>query len=89
MKTSEVPDSALTTPPTPVPTKEVYDWDALYEIMLQQGFVIIESDRLRTNVNGVDENVLVKMFNSHLRTTRKIRLRTRRISKTRWFCTVG
>lgn len=88
MKTSDIPDTALSAPPTPVPTKTAYDWEALLKVMKRQGFVIIESDQVRTTSMGAEECILVKMFNSHLRLTKGLRLKTKRISKTRWYCTI-
>lgn len=82
MKAKEIPMEAFNTPPTPIPTKMVYDWDAMYAILAHRGFVIIESD----NIRGEHDCVEVKAFNSHLRQIKKIGLRTRRISANRWFC---
>jgi len=88
MKITDVPQHAFTAEPTPIPTKQVYDWDALHDTLVRQGFVVIETDQLRTLTNNAEEAVLVKMFNSHLRTTKKLRLQTKRISANRWFCTL-
>ena len=88
MKISEVPDAALAEPATPIPTKTVYDWDAMLAVIRKKGFVIIESDNLRTTTLGTDECVLVKMFNSHVRTVKGLALKTKRISKNRWYCTL-
>lgn len=88
MRIEDIPDTAHTAAPTPVPTKVVYDWQALYQTMQAQGFVIIESEQLRKMPGGGVESVLVKMFNSHLRQTIGVRLKTKRISAHRWYCTV-
>lgn len=88
MKISEVPREAFTAQPTPVPTKTVHDWDAMYRILLEQGFVVIESDAIRTHRTGGEECVVVKSFNNHLRLTKNIRLQTKRISVDRWYCTL-
>lgn len=88
MKISDVPDKALSAPATPVPTKTIYDWDALLVIIKRDGFVIIESENVRQTSCGADECVEVKMFNSHVRNIKGMRLRTKRISKSRWFCTL-
>lgn len=88
MKITDVPNEALYAQPTPVPTKVVYDWGALHEVMITQGFVVIESDEIRVLPSGAEESVLVKAFNSHLRQTKNLRLQTKRISATRWFCTL-
>lgn len=90
MKFSEIPERALTGPATPLPTKTVvmYDWDALHRKLIAEGFVVIESEDLRIMSNGAEECVQVKAFNSHLRQTKGIPLRTKRIGKYRWLCTL-
>ena len=88
MKIGEIPDTALNAAPTPIPTKVVHDWYALYETLQAQGFVVIESDQLRNTSQGGVESVPVKMFNSYLRQTIGMRLKTKRISAHRWYCTL-
>ena len=88
MRIADIPNKALDSPPTPIPMRVIYDWDKLFEILKTEGFVIIESTTLRKTKAGVDEAVEVKAFNSHVRTTRKLKLYTKRISATRWFCTL-
>lgn len=88
MRLDDIPDTAYTAAPTPVPTKMAYDWQALHETLKVQGFVIIESDQLRTAPSGAVESALVKAFNSHLRQTSSVRLKTRRIGAHRWYCTL-
>lgn len=90
MRFKDVPDAAWDAEPTPIPTKTVvsYDWDALRLVLETQGFVVIESEVTRRLSTGADESVLVKMFNSYMRQTAKTKLFTRRLSKTRWLCTL-
>jgi hypothetical protein len=90
MKFKDIPDAAWSAEPTPIPTKTVavYDWNALREVLETQGFVVIESDEVRTLTSGAEESVLVKMFNSYMRQTAKKKLFTRRLSTTRWICTL-
>lgn len=88
MKFIDVPPWAYDAPSTAIPTKEVYDWDALHQLIVAQGFVIIESDEVRLTPRNAEECVPVKMFNSHMRTIKKLRLKTRRIGATRWYCTL-
>lgn len=88
MKISDVPKRAFTASPTPIPKKTVNDWDALYRVLLKRGFVIIESTDLRRTAAGAEECVPVKDFNNHVRITKRERLYTKRISETRWFCTL-
>ena len=87
MRITDIPTEALTAQPTHVPKKTVYDWDSLIKTMKAQGYVIIETEEVRRMTHGGEEAVIVKMFNSHLR-TKKLRLGTKRISKTRWYCTI-
>lgn len=89
MKIEDIPAEAWTLPPTPVPTKVVvlHDWQSLYQTMQAQGFVIIESDELRKTAKGITESVLVKGFNTYMSQTVGVRLKTRRINATRWYCT--
>jgi len=89
MRIAELPDAVFTATATPIPTKVVvvYDWDAMHRIMVEKGFVIIESDVVRPTKTA-EESVLVKMFNSYIRQTKKLKLRTARIGRTRWFCTL-
>jgi hypothetical protein len=90
MKYAELPDAAFTATATPIPTRTivVYDWEAMHRIMVEKGFVIIESDVMRPTKTGAEESVLVKMFNSYIRQTKKLKLRTARIGRARWFCTL-
>jgi hypothetical protein len=90
MKFRDIPDAAWDAEPTPIPTKTVvmHDWDALREVLETQGFVVIESEATRRLTNGVEECVLVKQFNCYMRITKKTKLFTRRLSNTRWVCTL-
>lgn len=88
MKLADVPQAALRAPATPIPTRVVPDWEALYQTMLTNGFVVIDSEVERTMANGSQECVLVKAFNCHVRGTKKQKLRTKRIGTTRWFCSL-
>ena len=86
MKMSEVPVKAFGLKATAIPMKSVPDWDSLYDTLVLKGFVIIDKGELRlTTANGL-ENTMVKAFNSHVRLTKKVRLRTKRIGENRWFC---
>ena len=90
MKLEDIPAEAWTLPPTPVPVKlvEVPVWRALHQTLQDQGFVIIESDKVRKTPTGVIESVLVKGFVTYLHQTLNVRLKTRRISAHRWYCTL-
>jgi hypothetical protein len=85
MKLSDVPKEAYNREPTPIPTKLVADWPALYEILKAQRYIIMECppELLR---NGRDAPN-VKAFNCWMReaSPEKCCLRTRRITTARWF----
>jgi hypothetical protein len=89
MKIEDIPADAWTAAPTPVPTKVVvtHDWQTLHETLKAQGFVIIETDQIRKTPSGGVESVLVKGFSTYLSQTMGVRLKTRRINATRWYCT--
>jgi len=89
MKISDVPEKAFYATPTHIPMKRVPDWDALYEVLKANGFVVIEDDAIRTNINGSQEGVKVKNFNNFVRSIKRQKLFTKRISNTRWVCTLG
>jgi hypothetical protein len=86
MKFKDIPKAAWNAPATPLPTKVVYDWDAMHSVLETQGYVVIESDETRVVGNGAEESVVVKMFNGHMRQTKKMKLYTKRLGKTRWVC---
>jgi len=89
MKLSEVPEKAFSTKPTSIPTKQVVvpDWAEFYAIVADRGFVIVEcdEDEIRTTNAGAEESVPVKAFNSWVRANLRGHIKTKRISKTRWF----
>jgi hypothetical protein len=84
-----MPDNILTKAATPIPTKTVVttDYDALHQLLLQEEFVVIESDDHRKNAAGCDECVPVKSFVTYLN-LRKIKLATKRIGKNRWVLSI-
>ena len=89
MKMADVPKQAFTAKPTPIPTKVVPDWDALLSVLTTNSFVVLEADELRTAKSGSQEAVNVKNFNNYVRITKRRQLLTKRISDTRWVCTLG
>ena len=88
MRITDIPSEALTAQPTHVPQRTVYDWDALLKKMKAQGYAIIETDEIRRTPSGGEVAVIVKAFGDHLRQIKKLTLKTKRISKTRWYCTI-
>ena len=89
MKMADVPKQAFTAKPTPVPMKFVPDWEAMLAILMAKGFVVVEADGMRVTKHGVQEAVNVKNFNNYVRMTKRRQLLTKRISDTRWVCTLG
>jgi hypothetical protein len=88
MRIEEVPKKAWGVSPTPIPTKMVHDWEALLAILEKRNFIIIESDEIRITKNGTEECIPVKAFNAFVRNVKEKQLRTKRLSQTRWFCTL-
>ena len=86
MKIQDVPKQAFNAEPTPIPTKSVPDWDALYSVLMDEAFIVLEADELRISKNGSQEAVNVKNFNNYVRITKRRQLLTKRISDTRWVC---
>jgi hypothetical protein len=90
MKFRDIPNAAWDAEPTTIPTKtEVsYDWEAMHQLLEIRGFVVIESNETRIMANGAEECVPVKQFNCYMRATKKEKLFTKRLSATRWVCTL-
>lgn len=88
MKMSDIPKRALNARATPIPTKTVFDWEAMYKIMAKKGYVIIETDKVRVTTSGAEEAVPVKMLNCYVRMTKKQPMYTKRIGTSRWYCTL-
>lgn len=86
MKITDVPKQAFNAEPTPIPMKSVPDWDALYSVLMDEAFIVLEADELRISKNGSQEAVNVKNFNNYVRITKRRQLLTKRISDTRWVC---
>jgi hypothetical protein len=89
MRIQDVPKQAFTAEPTPIPTKVVPDWDALYSVLMDEAFIVLEADELRISKNGSQEAVNVKNFNNYVRITKRRQLLTKRITTTRWVCVLG
>jgi len=88
VKTTEIPNKAWGALSTQIPTKVVYDWEAFLAILKKKKFVIIESAEIRMTKKGVEECIPVKAFNAFVRNSKGKQLRTKRLSQTRWFCTL-
>ena len=90
MKIDDIPDEAFKARITPVPMRLVPDWDALYDLLVQREFIVLEvplSDLRRVSkTHKAVESVTVKGFNNHVRLVKKKALRTKRITQLRWYC---
>lgn len=90
MKIDDIPDEAFKARITPVPMRMVPDWDALYDLLVQREFIVLEvplSDLRRVSkTHKAVESVTVKGFNNHVRLVKKKALRTKRITQLRWYC---
>ena len=92
MKMSDVPKEAFSKRPTKIPTKKVEspDWEAFYEIVKKQGYVIVEcaKENIRVSNVGGEEAVPVKAFNSWVRGKYGTHVKSKRICTTLWFVTL-
>jgi hypothetical protein len=90
VKIDDIPDEAFKARITPVPMRLVPDWDALYDLLVQREFIVLEvplSDLRRVSkTHKAVESVTVKGFNNHVRLVKKKALRTKRITQLRWYC---
>jgi hypothetical protein len=90
VKIDDIPDEAFKARITPVPMRMVPDWDALYDLLVQREFIVLEvplSDLRRVSkTHKAVESVTVKGFNNHVRLVKKKALRTKRITQLRWYC---
>jgi hypothetical protein len=91
MRFDDVPDRAYDIAPTPVPMKVVPDWDALYETLLREPYIVLDVpvEDLRYYKSTAAEAPTVKGLNNHVRLSKKRKLLTKRISATRWLCMLG
>ena len=90
LKLVHLSHDALT--PQPCPTRNMPDYDALHERMLDNGgwFVLRTDPREdRRTASGAIEAPLVKMVNSHFRTVRKQALHIRRLALDAWYIELG
>ena len=85
-----MPDSVLSKAVTPIPTKQVVvnDWDALHQILLNDGFVVIESEEIRELRHSGVDCAPVKAFVAFMNIRRGVKIATKRIGKHRWVLAV-
>ena len=78
-------------PATSIPHKLVPDWDALYEVLIEKGGIVIYSpiSEHRIMTHGAVESPTVKGFINHVRLIRKQKPLTKRIGAERWYVTLG
>jgi hypothetical protein len=73
------------------PMKMVVDYDALYALLLEKGWLVIRTDPSldrKTSVGGTEAPV-VKAFNGHVRVVLKQRLFIRRMAIDAWYVELG
>lgn len=85
MKMEEVPKEAWDAAPTPIPTKQIPDWDAMFVILKEKGFVIIDDPDTHLNPYGSMISPKVKALATKAWHARQ-KLLTRRLTPTRWVC---
>lgn len=85
MKWGDIPDEVLDKEAIYPPVKLVVDNDALFHLLKQQKWLVIQTDPHEDNPSG---NATIKAFNCYVRITKRMRLLTKRLSTDKWIVTL-
>lgn len=91
MRLADVKKEAWGARPCPIPTRTVPDFEALFETLNAQGWLVLEppaSDH-RETATGALESKLVKDFKNWMINNPRLMLSHRRIGEYRWYLTIG
>ena len=77
--------------PCPIPTRMVPDFEALFETLNAQGWLVLEPPPIdhRETAIGALESTLVKDFKNWMINNPRLMLNHRRIGEYRWYITIG
>lgn len=91
MKTKNMPNEAWGAQATEIPQKLTPDWAALFDILEQKGWIVLEPppEDLRETTNGAYESKLFKDFRNYAMNNKRLMLNAKRIGLNRWFVVVG
>lgn len=91
MRMADVKPQAWGARPCPIPTRMVPDFEALFETLNAQGWLVLEPPPIdhRETAIGALESKLVKDFKNWMINNPRLMLNHRRIGEYRWYVTIG
>lgn len=91
MRMADIKKEAWHVRPCPIPTKMVPDFDALFDALNAQGWLVLEPPALdhRETTIGALESKIVKDFKNWMINNKSVMLSSRRIGEYRWYLTIG
>ena len=91
MRMADVKPQAWGARPCPIPTRMVPDFEALFETLNAQGWLVLEPPPIdhRETAIGALESKLVKDFKNWMINNPRLMLNHRRIGEYRWYITIG
>jgi hypothetical protein len=91
MRLADVKEEAWKTRACPIPTRIVPDFEALFETLNAQGWLVLEPPPIdhRETCIGALESKIVKDFKNWMINNPRLMLNHRRIGQYRWYITIG
>jgi hypothetical protein len=91
MRMADVKPQAWGARPCPIPTRMVPDFEALFDILNAQGWLVLEPPPIdhRETAIGALESKIVKDFKNWMINNPRLMLNHRRIGEYRWYITIG
>lgn len=91
MRMADIKPQAWDARPCPIPTKMVPDFEALFNVLNVQGWLVLEPPAIdhRETAAGALESKLLKDFKNWMLNNRALMLNHRRIGEYRWYLTIG
>jgi hypothetical protein len=91
VKLSDIKKEAWGARACPIPTKMVPDFSALFDLLNEQGWMVLEPPPIdhRETCIGALESKIVKDFKNWMINNRRLMLNHRRIGECRWYLTIG
>ncbi len=91
MRLSDIKKEAWGARACSIPTKMVPDFDALFDTLNKQGWLVLEPPAIdhRETSNGALESKIVKDFKNWMVHNPRLMLNHRRIGEYRWYITIG
>lgn len=91
MRMSDIKKEAWKVRATPIPTRMVPDFEALFHALETQGWLVLEppSADHRLTTGDALESKLVKDFKNWMISNKSLMLSNRRIGQFRWYITIG